>query len=437
MTTLAYDPSSALGGLDPSTFYGNPYGSSGISSIPSEWQNLFKNAVNNVLPASTNNGGASQPAQAAQGNANNSNGTTTGSGSSSSNQQNQQPAPYDYGAPDYSGYLMGPTAQDLYNFGLGTSYAPFGYGGGYGPYQSPSQLSTIGQEAAAMAGAQGQIGAAQAGAQGQIGAAQAAAQGNIGVAQLGLQGTENTNATNQNIAGIGQSTQLGLGQLGLQGQLGTAQLGLQGTEAQANAALQAAIAQSLASQNVAGTQAQAQEAVANTQNAPALAKLDLAKQLFGLGGTSGTGTPASGGILGSTPLGSGIAQTGGISSISSPAVPNFTPLDDIARQRVLGQQDAQINQGYDTQNNNLNQDLASRGFSNAGPGTEGLLAQNEQRRLGDLTNAGLNTQLNFDQYNAQNALPYGQLGLQNYNAALDRALQAQLANAGFVSSFLS
>lgn len=357
-------------------------------------------------------------------------------------QGNSYPSSGGYQASIPSGAVGGGGYQFGYN-------NPWGYLGGYstpavyGSLQSPAQLGTIASGMNALAGMQGQIGAAQAGAQGQIGAAQATAQGGVQQAQLGLQGTENTNATNQNIAGIGQATQLGLGQLGLQGQLGTAQLGLQGTQTTANDQLQAALAQAAANQNIAQTQAGAQEQVASTQNIPALKKLDLASQLFGLGGgTGGTGGAGGaggggGGFLGGTTIGSGIAQTGGINSVSSPSVPGFTPLDDIAKQRVLGQQDAQINQGYDTQNNAMNEDLAARGFSTAGPGVQGMLAQNEQRRLGDLTNASLNTDLNFDQYNAQNALPYGQLGLQNYNAQLDRALQAQMANNGIINSFLS
>lgn len=270
-------------------------------------------------------------------------------------------------------------------------------------YQTPAQLGALGDMMGAYAGMYG----ADAAANAQLGVAginanagisiadiqaalgkyqaNAALQGNNYNADKTLAGIKDTNSANmygydQNLAGIKDTnaTNLGLGQLNLQGQLGTAYL----------------------------------------QNVP---KLDMLGQVLGTNGGTGTGTGT-----GTGGLGSGAVDATG--TAQAPVVPNFQSFNDVLLKQKMGQQAATINKAYDTQANQMTNNLASRGFSTNSPGFQSMLAQNNSNRIGDLMSSQRDLTSAQAQYNAQNALPYAQLGLNQYNAQADRNLRLQLAN---------
>lgn len=285
-------------------------------------------------------------------------------------------------------------------------FSQYGYGSAQNvtpasAYQSPQQLGALGDMMQAYAGMYG----ADAAANAQLGVAgiNAGAAGNVaGInADLGkyqsnaqLQGN-NYNADknllgiqsqvsgqkygyDQNLAGIKDTnaTNLGLGNLNLQGQLGTAYL----------------------------------------QNVP---KLDMLGQVLGGGTGTGTGTGLGGG-------GTGAVDASG--TPVTPVVPNFQSFNDVLLKQKQGQQAAGINKAYDTQANNLTNSLGQRGFSTKSPGFQGLLAQNNSNRIGDLMSSQRDLGMAAAQYNAQNALPYAQVGLNQYNQQADRDLRLKLAN---------
>lgn len=283
----------------------------------------------------------------------------------------------------------------------------YGYGSGINvtpgsAYQTPQQLGALGDMMSAYAGMYGadaaanaQLGVAgiNAGAAGNVAGinadlgkyqANAQLQGNNYNADKNLLGIQSqTNAQkygyDQNLAGIKDTnaTNLGLGNLNLQGQLGTAYL----------------------------------------QNVP---KLDMLGQVLGGSGTgTGTGTGLGGG-------GTGAVDASG--APVTPVVPNFQSFNDVLLKQKQGQQAAGINKAYDTQANNLTNSLGQRGFSTKSPGFQGLLAQNNSNRIGDLMSSQRDLGMAAAQYNAQNALPYAQVGLNQYNQQADRNLRLQLAN---------
>lgn len=283
--------------------------------------------------------------------------------------------------------------------------------GGYGSainvtpgsaYQTPQQLGALGDMMNAYAGIYGADAAANsalgvaginagaqtgiAGINADLGKYQANAQlqGNNYNADKTLAGIQSqTNAQkygyDQNLAGIKDTnaTNLGLGNLNLQGQLGTAYL----------------------------------------QNVP---KLDMLGQVLGANGAGGAG----GGLGGSGGAGA-VDATG---APITPVVPNFQSFNDVLLKQKQGQQAASINRAYDTQANNLTNSLGQRGFSTKSPGFQGMLAQNNANRIGDLMSSQRDLGMAAAQYNAQNALPYAQTGLNQYNQQADRDLRVQLAN---------
>lgn len=267
-------------------------------------------------------------------------------------------------------------------------------------YQTPQQLGALGDMMQSYAGMYGadaaanaQLGVAgiQAGSAGNVAGINADAQKYLANAQLqgnnynadkNLLGIQSQTGAqkygyDQNLAGIKDTnaTNLGLGGLQLQGQLGTAYL----------------------------------------QNVP---KLDMLGQV--LGGTGAGGTGGLGGGAGGAVDATGTPQT--------PVVPNFQNFNDVLLKQKQGQQAGAINKAYDTQANNLTNSLGQRGFSTKSPGFQGLLAQNNSNRIGDLMSSQRDLGMAAAQYNAQNALPYAQVGLNQYNAQADRNLRVQLAN---------
>lgn len=268
-------------------------------------------------------------------------------------------------------------------------------------YQTPQQLGALGDMMNAYAGMYGadaaanaQLGVAgiNAGAAGNVAGinadlgkyqANAQLQGNNYNADKNLLGIQSQTGAqkygyDQNLAGIKDTnaTNLGLGNLNLQGQLGTAYL----------------------------------------QNVP---KLDMLGQVLGNGTGTGTGTGLGGGAAGAVDT-SGAPVT--------PVVPNFQSFNDVLLKQKQGQQAAGINKAYDTQANNLTNSLGQRGFSTKSPGFQGMLAQNNSNRIGDLMSSQRDLGMAAAQYNAQNALPYAQVGLNQYNQQADRNLRLQLAN---------
>lgn len=324
-----------------------------------------------------------------------------------------------------------------------------GYGTAYNvtpnsAYQNPYQLNSINQQAGMMAGMENNrytndtnynIAAGNAGTQERMNNVNNQterygidAQGRMVDMQTGrvlegvkdtnasnLAGIRDTNQTNLGVAGINSSTQLGLGGMNLQGQLA-------GYDS---------------AQNIAGTTTAPDLLRAQTQ-------AGMVNSLLGSGGNASTllgSVGLSGGSGGGTILNAGSGGTSGAPTAGGSGIPGFTGLNDIMAQQKLGKTQGDINQQYDTLNSRLSQNLAGRGFSNAGAGAESLLANNEMARIGALSDAQREMDMGQMEFNARNALPYAQLGSQNQNAALDRQLRLQLAQLagqqGMLSGLLS
>ncbi len=323
----------------------------------------------------------------------------------------------------------------MVNWGAaGGGYGGSGYGGGG---NIGDQISS---QYAANQAAQGNIGAAQAQAGGVLGAAQANAGAardvattnagaNRDIANIGLTGTKDTNATNQNIAGINSQTQLGLGNLGLEGTKYGADQTLAGTKDTNAASLQAALA---------GINNQVP--LANAQNAPAMltaqTKSDLLKQLFGggggtlgalsgLGGSGGSGGGALGGVL------SGLGLTPG----QKPATPTATPFNSEQVQQNLGAGQAKIDQQIATLRNNLLQKRGGSGMSSTSL-PPGLEMQLEQQGMQAGNANALNWENFANQTNNQNNLAYGGVGLNQYNQDIQNALAALGLSANAEGSLL-
>lgn len=365
--------------------------------------------------------------------------------------------------PNGSSYY-GPNTYDNNQF---QAYDPsggmgYGYGASYpmvgGSLQTPSQLGAISQQYAAQQAAAGNVGAAQAQAQGNVGAAQASAGGQVGAAQqaanasefgstAGLQGTENTNATNQNIAGINSQTQLGLGQLGLQGTQTTAGDQLQGTQTTAADALAAAQAQAAASENV-----------ATTTTAPSLLKAQALTSLLanggGLGALSGLGGGAAGG--GGLGVGAGVGTSGAGTDTgtgSAPAMPNYQQANSQNTLQNFNQLMAQDQQQNATNATGQVQDMANRGFNNTsmaggsfGLNTGGAVNASEGNTLNQQAlQQGMSNTLQAEnlanQQNTTNQQQDAQIAMQDYlNPQYNRALQLaglSLTNQGQLLGALS
>lgn len=198
----------------------------------------------------------------------------------------------------------------------------------------------------------------------------------------------------------------------------------------------------LANQNIATTQGNAQMGTAAINVGPKYSQLDILQGLLagntgGLGAGIGVGGQTSGG--GTAVDLSGASGTG--TGTGAPPVPAFRSFDDIALQRKIGGANADISQQYDTQNKQMTNSLAGRGFSTNSPGFQSLIASNNAKKLGAMQDSNRELGATAMQYNAQNALPYAQAGLGQYNAEADRATRiklAEMANSnGLLTGLLS
>lgn len=181
-------------------------------------------------------------------------------------------------------------------------------------------------------------------------------------------------------------------------------------------------------QNIANIGAHSAQEVANISTNPQNRQIDLLSQLLGGNGTGAGGGlgGALGGALGGGGAGSVVDGTTGTGT-QAPPVPTFQNFNSILSGQRKGQQAAALTQQENSQKNQLQGNLGSRGFSSHSPGAQSML-MNMDRDLGSAITAN-NNNVDFaaSQYNAQNALPYGQAGLSQYNADQDRAMRLRLA----------
>jgi hypothetical protein len=278
-------------------------------------------------------------------------------------------------------------------------------------YQDPYQLAAIGNMENAYANMYG----ADAAANGQLGSAYYTALGGVQQAQIGA-------GANRDIAGINAGAMNHASDNTLAGVQDTNNVNRLGINKNYDLGLNT----NTTNQNIAGINANAAVDQAYLAN---VAKYGAMGQLLngsgnglgtGLGGGLGTGTGGGGGTT-------MMDASGGTAGSGAPAVPAFQSFNDIALQRKMGSQAADIAKQYDTQGNNMQQSLAARGFSTKSPGFQAMLAQNNAGKLGAIMDSQRDLSQNAMQYNAQNNLAYGQLGLNQYNADQDRAQRAYLA----------
>jgi hypothetical protein len=277
-------------------------------------------------------------------------------------------------------------------------------------YQDPWQLNALTGQANAYA----QMYGADAAANGQIGSSYYNALGGVQQAALGANASMNNASkalegsnyqADKNLAGIGLQT----GAQRFQTEKGY-DLGLN---------------TNTTNKDIAGINANAavdQAYLANVAKYGAMGQL-----LNGSGGGLGTGLGGGTGGTGGAGGGSTVMDASGSASGNAPVVPAFQSFNDIALQRKMGSQAADISRQYDTQAGNLQNSLASRGFSTKSPGFQAMLAQNNAGKLGAIMDSQRELSQNAMQYNAQNGLAYGQMGLNQYNADQDRAQRAYLA----------
>lgn len=118
--------------------------------------------------------------------------------------------------------------------------------------------------------------------------------------------------------------------------------------------------------------------------------------------------------------------TGGTGT-GQPDIPAFAPFSDILAQRKAASSDAALAKTQQSEDQNLTNAMGQRGFSTKSPGFAALMAGRQGNLRAQIANNDLQTSLAANQYNAQNALPYAQAGLNQYNAEQDRAMRLRLA----------
>lgn len=340
--------------------------------------------------------------------------------------------------------------QDYYAGG-GDPFAGFGYGSGFAGNNPIGGMNS--GALGAMYNAAGQIGAAQAQAAGNVGSANA--QGYWGNQTAGTQGlysqaiNEETQRALQAIADMQSSRQLQQTQYGADRSLDATRdtnktnLGLGGLN------LQGIQNTNATNQNIAGIQGQTQLGVANINSLPQQQKNAILAQLLGvdpsaLGNLNLGGLGGIGGGTG-TGTGSNTSTTGGgglsTATYSAPKLPNFQGFNPLLQQQQLAGQTAGINTAYGTARNDMMKRLGQGGFTMNSPGVAAMQGQMRGQQIGDTAKAQRDIALAGQQFNAQNALGYANSAQNAYSAEQDRINQYKIAelakNAGLSNTIFS
>lgn len=106
----------------------------------------------------------------------------------------------------------------------------------------------------------------------------------------------------------------------------------------------------------------------------------------------------------------------------TPPVPTFQGIDPETLQRDIAHGQSQLAQNYGGIKNTANNRLAAGGFRTTGPGAAGLQALLSSREAGQQQQVKNDLTDKARQFNSTGALPYGQAGLDFYNANQNRGL---------------